>query len=354
MINSEATAEKPKREPKQFSGRFWLSLIASVFAFFCFLSTCGGVVLIPFFVAFGWIGFLGRVVPEMTVDWAGVSMAVVCLLLLVGVVQFLGRTLARLPTSATWRWTKSALVASAIVVVFWAGLSAVGLTQAIPRFLELDEWASSRIRAASSRTLSQNNLKQMVFAVHAHEYERKHLPLGGTFDAEGHALHGWESSLLPHLEQDALYRRIRLDLPWRHPDNRTAFATEVAFFRSPYLETARAADGWALTHYAGNIYLLGGRLLNLRDIADGTSNTLFIGETAAEFTPWGKPFNSRDPGLGINLAANGFGCPESTVKGVNFAVGDGSVRFISEDISPRVLKALATPAGGETIDDPNW
>jgi hypothetical protein len=355
MNDLDTTCSKPVQpERKQFSGSFWLSLIASVFGCFCLLSTCGGVVLIPFFVAFGWISFLGRVVPEMTVDWAGIGMAVLCLLLLVGVIQLLGRRVARPSDGATWPWTKSALLASALVVIFWAGLSAVGLTRAVPRFLELDEWASSRIREAGARTLSQNNLKQMALGLHNHHDEHKQFPLGGTFDADGRALHGWETSLLPYIEQGALYKQIRHDLPWRHPDNRAALATEVYEFRSPYVGTARSADGWALTHYAGNVHLLVGRPLKLSDIVDGTSNTLLLGETAAEFTPWGKPFNVRDPGLGINRTPGGFGCPDPTVQGANFAVGDGSVRFINENVSPRVLKALATPAGGEAIDDPNW
>ena len=38
------------------------------------------------------------------------------------------------------------------------------------------------------------------------------------------------------------------------------------------------------------------------------------------------------------------------VGGVNFAMVDGSVRFISDSIDQAVLKALATRAGGESID----
>jgi hypothetical protein len=32
-------------------------------------------------------------------------------------------------------------------------------------------------------------------------------------------------------------------------------------------------------------------------------------------------------------------------------LADGSVRFVSENIDPAVLKALATPAGGEMIGE---
>lgn len=36
--------------------------------------------------------------------------------------------------------------------------------------------------------------------------------------------------------------------------------------------------------------------------------------------------------------------------GALFAMADGSVRFVSERVSPTVLKALATPDGGEAVD----
>jgi hypothetical protein len=330
-----------------------LLAVASPFAFLCLVSNCAGLFQIPAVVLLGWISFLHRVLPQVSVEWAGVALALLCLALLVGVFQFLGRTLTQPSAGSTWSWRTSALLAAAAVVVFWSGLAAVGITSSTQRFFASNVLGDSSIRINSARTQSQNNLKQMGLAAYVHVDQHQHFPLAGTFDRDGRALHGWETALLPYVEQENLYKQIRLDLPWQHPDNRAALATEVYIFRSPYLESARVSDGPALTHYAGNLHVLGGRPLKLSDIEDGTANTLLMGETAAEFTPWGKPFNVRDPGLGINRAPNGFGNPSSTVKGASFVFADGRVPFISENISPGVLKALATPAGGEKIDDWN-
>jgi hypothetical protein len=58
--------------------------------------------------------------------------------------------------------------------------------------------------------------------------------------------------------------------------------------------------------------------------------------------------NCRDPAVGLNQP-HGFANPRKGHVAVTF--GDGTVRTIRADISPEVLKALATPRGGEKIDD---
>lgn len=45
---------------------------------------------------------------------------------------------------------------------------------------------------------------------------------------------------------------------------------------------------------------------------------------------------------------DGFGGPWPN-GGTQFAMADGSVRLLRDDIDPKVLRALATPAGGEEV-----
>ena len=80
-------------------------------------------------------------------------------------------------------------------------------------------------------------------------------------------------------------------------------------------------------------------------VTDGTSNTVFAGEVKGTFRPWGDVINWRDLRLGINVSPDGFGGPFK--GGCNLLLGDGSVRFVSDGISPEVLKALSTPKGNE-------
>jgi hypothetical protein len=88
----------------------------------------------------------------------------------------------------------------------------------------------------------------------------------------------------------------------------------------------------------------------LKEFTDGTATTLLIGEVNANFEPWGRPGNARDPARGVNTSPYGFGGPLGA-GGALFGMADGSVRFVGEGISPAVLRALSTPDGGEAIGE---
>lgn len=331
-------------------------LIALGILFGCILCLVLGLfplMAMPFLIVFGWISFLWRVLPQVTVDWSGVATSLGCLLVLGSILQWLGRWAATWPgeTKIAWHWTKALVLLGGVVALFWAGLASVGLVRATQWLLQTeDNWFTDRY--SPNRTKKINDLKTIAERMHLHNDVLKALPPGATFDARGEALHGWQTLLLPFIEQDYLYKQIRLDLPWSHRANRPHFRKQVMDYEDPYYG-GRFDGEFPVTHYAGNVHILGARALHLpNDFPDGTSNTLLIGEAAGKFLPWGRPGNWRDPALGINRSPNGFGHPR--FDRAYFALADGSVRFISDKISPATLKALATPAGGEKINDPEW
>ena len=81
------------------------------------------------------------------------------------------------------------------------------------------------------------------------------------------------------------------------------------------------------------------------------SNTILAGEVSGGFMAWGDPDNRRDPANGMGTGPDQFGeaCPGA--RGVQMLLADGSVRFISENIDPQTLKALASPDGDEPIGE---
>lgn len=304
-------------------------------------------------IVFGWISFLHRVLSHIQIDWSGVATVLGCLLLLCYGLHCFGRWMTTWPgeSNIAWRWPKSPVLVVGVAALFWAGLTGVGLARSTHWLWQFDgPWFEHR--GGSPRTQSINNLKQLALGMHFHHDVYKRLPPGATFDAQGRALHSWTTLLLPFIEQDHLFKKIELKLPWNHELNRAPFQQRISLCENPDVRPTLTNE-LPIIHYAGNVYVLGGRALRLwTDFPDGTSSTLLMGEVAGAFPPWGQPGNWRDPSVGINRGIHTFGNPRR--DGAHFGLVDGSVRFVSEKVSLGVLKALATPAGGERINDAEW
>ncbi|MBR4752738.1 MAG: DUF1559 domain-containing protein [Thermoguttaceae bacterium] len=100
--------------------------------------------------------------------------------------------------------------------------------------------------------------------------------------------------------------------------------------------------------------------LGMNAFTDGLSSTIFVGERTADkehFSTWaGNPSGDGClPALVTGSFHEGFhndgeehGFSSRHQGGANFLFGDGSVRFVSETIADKVVRGLATRAGGET------
>jgi prepilin-type processing-associated H-X9-DG protein len=299
----------------------------------------------------GWAGFLARVLPRLSPDMPTVVATLVALALFTCGVHWLGRKTSGTSPAARWTWRRSVALTALVFVLFAAGVAMVGLAH-------MSYWLATSpepIRVTVSwnapfRAKSQNNLTQQGLAILNYEAREKSLPAAGTFSDDGRALHGWETQLLPFLEEENLYRKIDLRQPWDAAANAPHFKHDIAILRHPIFDELTDERGFGLIHYAANGRVLrAGVPTRLGDITDGVDNTILLGEINSRFPPWGQPMNVRDPGLGINRSPRGFGGPPRA-GGANFLFVDGHVVFLSDNVSPDVLRALATPAGGERID----
>jgi hypothetical protein len=206
--------------------------------------------------------------------------------------------------------------------------------------------AVQKVREAASRMQGQNNLKQIILAMHNYESAYGHLP-HDIVDKNGKPLLSWRVQILPFIEQEALYKQFKLDEPWDSPNNLRASRVDVKTFLSPRFA---APDRPGLTHYQvfvgpGTLFETG-KKVRLIDITDGTSNTLAVIETA-EAVEWAKPgglpFDPKKPLPKLTPGDDGV---------INAAMADGSVRAIHlARLKEDVLKALITRAGGEVPPD---
>lgn len=272
--------------------------------------------------------------------------------------------------------------------------------------------AVQQAREAARRTQCKNNMKQLGLALHNYHDVHSVFPSGwiavdgGIQNAhDGLNGAGWGTMVLPYLDQAPLYNQFDADfaihdplnvpfinnvLPaWQCPSDPkpdtwiideegspgTALATlptanYIGAFGTEELDGCENAAGTAPVaangQCIGNGVMYHNSKVRIRDITDGTTNTFIIGERRTDiglgwFSTWpgmvaeGEEAFQRVLGSADHVPND----PDEHLDdfssrhegGAQFTLGDGSVRFISENIDHGLYQSLATIQGGEVVGE---
>ena len=266
--------------------------------------------------------------------------------------------------------------------------------------------AVQQAREAARRTQCKNNLMQVGMALHNYEMAWECLPPGSVdpnrpirSEAKGYHV-GWIVQTLPYLDQANVYRSFDFSGGVYSPANSGPRGVLIRTLSCPSNSGPGNLSGIGTTTYAGvhhhveapiDVDNSGVLFLNssirYRDIGDGASNTIFVGEHA-DVDPLGWASGTRAtlrnggfitgaggglrpgvaairpafgaagpkqgqvivgnaPGVAVEasvLEVGGFG--SSHAGGAHFGIGDGSVRFISQNIAPQAFQNLANRNDG--------
>lgn len=214
--------------------------------------------------------------------------------------------------------------------------------------------AVQAFREAAQRMQSSNNLKQIALAMHNHHDTYRSLPPAYSQSKEGKPLLSWRVHILPFIEEQQLYSEFHLDEPWDSEHNKKLIARMPKIYQSPggnaqpgrtqYLAIGGEKGIFPKPSAATEGHTGGVRFA---EVTDGLSNTIMAieaGPDSAEI--WTKPEefvpNEKEPLQGVTGARNG---------GFMAALGDGSVRFISNSIDPEVLLLLFKRNDGQAIPE---
>ncbi len=276
-------------------------------------------------------------------------------------------------------------------------------------------------RESSRRQTCQSNLRQIGIALQCYHDRSAQLPNGYlsllngppsqgpdsdcTWNEVGPGW-GWAAFLLSDLEESNLKQTIRFDLQIADPVNAAARTTPLPVFvcpsemtREPFAvvdDSGNPLASVARSSYAGMNGVMGVSSdafdnngvfirnfpMRLRNIKDGLSKTLFVGERASNMSsltwtgavlggvvPAQRYPNPADQLANAEAAAAlvlSHGSREHIPNDdlvfdadatssyhpgiVNFLFGDGSVQVISNEIEGSVYEALLTRAGDEVVN----
>lgn len=210
--------------------------------------------------------------------------------------------------------------------------------------LTVPAWRAAR--EAAIRSHCQNNLKQLVIALH--NYHDTHLcfPPARYADANGKSMHSWRVLITPFLEASSFYSQYSFAEPWNGPNNAKLGGQFNWVFTCP----SNGRSGF--TNYVavvgpGTIWPEG-KQAKIADVTDGISNTLMIVEIAHSDIHWMEPRDLPveelatwlDPQHRPQLLGN-------HIEGGLVAYADGHVELLPRDVTIERLKALVTAAGND-------
>jgi len=280
--------------------------------------------------------------------------------------------------------------------------------------------AVQQAREAARRSQCKNNLKQMGLATHNYHDAHNVFPI--SHGDTGNSF-GWRALVLPYIDQAPLYNKIDFEGNIVDAGNLVVAQTYVPVYRCPSDPTPNNVSGgnqvwsnWcypatcpaasrnniAVTTYKGvdgrgydltaatsplphgmfdrrmGLRVSGGggsvvtpnRTIRMRDVIDGTSNVLFVGENSPGFHAWSSwaawhsPMTTAFPinhpfkvwgsaqariSSGAHGWTDGFAFSSYHVGGAHFLMVDGSVHFLSENMDFLTYQQLGNPQDGQPL-----
>ena len=187
---------------------------------------------------------------------------------------------------------------------------------------------------------SLDKLKQLALACLFYESDHLHFPASAEV-IKKHPV-SWRVLILPHIEQNELYKQYRQDEPWDSDHNKQLIVKMPDAFRHPNSPNDSTTTDYV--GFASDETALGVKEGNdLAKFEDGTSNTILFFESKTDI-PWTKPVDIEfDDTLKDKFS------PISR-NGLNVVFADASTETLKPPVPTAELRRFFTRSGNDGVD----
>lgn len=248
--------------------------------------------------------------------------------------------------------------------------------------------AVQQAREAARRSTCKNNLKQIGLALHNYHDTHRVFP-PGVINVSSKNYIGWGTFILPFMDQAPLYNFIKtnggFDVAWSSVTALTTANQGAKTIIPAYICPSDPMGGLnvEMSSYGKSNYVsCPGNLFNgtgaysgvfyanskvrMRDITDGTSNTIlggekttkgaqigsiWIGPTTGSYSETSAVARYIDAGIYLINSTSSTAFGSVHVGGAHFVYGDGRVRFLSENIDGTTYRDLGGKADGNVLGE---
>jgi prepilin-type processing-associated H-X9-DG protein len=210
----------------------------------------------------------------------------------------------------------------------------------------------------SNSTVCTRNLREVGTALLKYaESSQRILPPAVIVDRNGKAINSWRVLMLRALDRPDLAAIYDLTEPPDGATNRKLKMDSLnyLFWCPSAFERPTGLTNYLVVTGPGTLFP-GDKQVNLNDVKDGLENTILLVEVADSDISWMEPgdLTIHEALQGINASIHGKGGKGKSISsnhpgGAYVMLADGHVRFLSEETSPVLLKALLTINGGEDL-----
>ncbi len=221
------------------------------------------------------------------------------------------------------------------------------LHEALKRLAPAINAVSQEGYTAQTEAVNAQNLKQIMLAMHNYHDQHGHfLPSAVLGKPNGGPPVSWRVLLTPFLGREDIFKNYRFDEHWNSEHNARVTADMPRVFRHPLSNSSTSTCYFGVVSSdASQPTLFGPPTVRLRDVTDGTSNTLAIVEAKREMH-WAYPGDLKFTPGGKLPELGGF-----TPGTFSAARADGSVAVYKQtDLD--AIRPMLTIRDGQVVKDP--